>query len=241
MKENRELVGWGVVCTWASGLAMIAPLVFYFYVLPNAGSSPTLAADPAAFLPWMAAQGGPRTALWWIVAAAFVLMLLGVPMGLRVRLAGHRGRDIPARTVEAAAWISERAGVIGCFTIVLACLMLAAGEPALARAYVGATPDAQAGIVATYEWQRLAIALLFDVLGFAMVGLWIGIGSAAGLGSKRLPKVLGGLGIATGLLCLCVAIGYLFKIDWLGELGLGAAAFVALPIWLIWLGTALSK
>ena len=241
MKENRELVGWGVVCAWAAGLAMIAPLVFYFYVLPNAGSSPTLAADPAAFLPWMAASGSSRTALWWIVAAAFVLMLLGVPMGLRVRLSGRRGRDIPAPVVEAAAWISERAGAIGCFAIVLACLMLAAGEPALARAYVQAEAQAQPGIVATYEWQRLVTALLFDVLGFVMVGLWIGISSVAGLGSRRLPKALGGFGIATGLLCLCVAIGYLSKVAWLGELGLGAASFVALPVWLIWLGVALSK
>jgi hypothetical protein len=241
MKENRALVRWGATCALVSGLVMIAPLVFYFYVLPNAGSSATHAADPASFLPWMAAQGAPRVALWWIVAAAFLVMLLGAPMGLRVRLAGRSGRDIPAREIEAAAWVAERAGVIGCTAIVVACLMLAAGEPALARAYVGATPDAQAGIVATYEWQRLVTALLFDVLGFALVGVWIGTGSVAGLVSGRLPKALAGLGIAAGVLCLCVAVGYLSKVGWLGEMGLGAAAFVAVPAWLIWLGVVLGR
>jgi hypothetical protein len=241
MKENRVLVGWGAICALVSGLAMIAPLIFYFFVLPAAGSSPTHAADPASFLPWMAAQGAPRVALWWIVAAALIVMLLGLPEGLRVRLAGRRGRDIPAPAVDAAAWVAERAGVIGCLTLVLACLTLAAGEPALARAYVGAAADAQAGIVATYEWQRLVTALLFDVLGFALIGLWIGVSSVAGLRSGRLPKALGWLGVVAGVLCLCMAVGYLSKVGWLGEMGLGAASFVAVPLWLIWLGVVLGK
>ena len=60
MKENRVLVGWGSICALVSGLAMIAPLIFYFFVLPAAGSSSTHTADPASFLPWMAAQGSPR-------------------------------------------------------------------------------------------------------------------------------------------------------------------------------------
>jgi hypothetical protein len=241
VKENRTLIRWGALCALLAGLALLAPLVLYFAVLPAAGSSATHAADPASFLPWMAASGTPRVALWWIVAGAFAVTLLGVPMGLRDRLAGHRGRDIPARAVEAAAWIAERAGVVGCLALVLACLMLAAGEPALARAYVGATPDAQVGIVATYEWQRLVTALLFDVLGFALVGVWIAVSSVAGLRSRRLPRALGGFGVLTGVLCLCVAVGYLAQVGWLGEFGLGAASFVALPVWLIWLGGLLQK
>ena len=32
MKENRALVRWGALCALVSGLAMIAPLVFYFFV-----------------------------------------------------------------------------------------------------------------------------------------------------------------------------------------------------------------
>ena len=241
MKENRLLVGWGALCALGSGLAMIAPLIFYFFVLPAAGSSPTHAADPASFLPWMATRGAARVALWWFVAAAFLIMLLGVPEGLRVRLAGRRGRDIPAPVVDAAAWVAERAGVAGCLTLVLACLMLAAGEPALARAYVQAEPQVQPAIVATYEWQRLVTALLFDVLGLALLGLWIGVSSFTGMRSHRLPKALGWLGVVTGVLCLCLAIGYLSKVGWLGEMGLGAASFVAVPVWLIWLGVELGK
>ena len=254
MQGERGLIRWGGLCALVSGLTMMVPLVFYFFVLPAAGSSATHAADAASFLPWMAAHGAPRVALWWIVAASFCVILLGVPMGLRARLAGSTlGRDDLAPTGEpaaspgdptptpaaAAAWVAERAGVIGSFAVVLACLMLAAGEPALARAYVGAAPEALPGIVATYEWQRLITALLFDALGFALVGLWIAVSSVAALRLSRLPKALCGLGIAAGALCLCVAVGYLARVGWLGELGLGALAFVAVPAWLIWLGMVL--
>jgi len=238
MKENRALVGWGAVCAFVSGLVMIAPLIFYFFVLPAAGSSPTHAALPAQFLPWMAEHGRPRALLWWIVAAAFGVMLLGVPMGLRARSAEL---EDPAPTARAMMQIADRVGVLGCFTVVLACLMLAAGEPVLARAYVRAAPEVQPAIVATYQWQRLVTALLFDVLGFTLVGAWIAAGCAAGLRARKLPAALGGVGIMTGLLCLCVAAGYLLKVRWLGEMGLGAVSFVAVPVWLIWLGVTLIK
>lgn len=241
MKENRALVHWGALCALGSGLAMIAPLILNFFVLPAAGSSATHAADPASFLPWMAENGTPRVALWWIVAAAFALILLGVPMGLRDRLAGRRGRDIPAPLIEAAAWVAERAGVIGCLSIVLSSLALAAGEPALARAYVRAEAQLQPAIVATYEWQRLVTALLFDVFGFALLGLWIAASSVVALRSRRLPRALGWAGVVTGVLCLCVAVGYLSQAGWLGEFGLGAAAFVAVPAWLLWLGGVLQR
>jgi hypothetical protein len=242
-KENKVNVHrvqerWGAICALVSGVAMIAPLVFYFFVLPAAGSSPTHAAVPAQFLPWMAEHGRPRVLLWWIVAAAFGMMLLGVPMGLR---AWSEELEDPAPTARAMMRIAERAGVLGCFTVVLACLMLAAGEPVLARAYVRAASQVQPGIVAIYQWQRLVTALLFDVLGFALVGVWIAAGSAAGLRARKLPAALGGVGIAAGLLCLCVAVGYLLKVSWLGEMGLGAVSFVAVPIWLIWLGVTLIK
>jgi hypothetical protein len=97
------------------------------------------------------------------------------------------------------------------------------------------------GVVATYEWQRLVTALLFDVLGFTLIGVWIAVSSVAGLRSHRLPRVLGWLGVVTGGLCLCLAAGYLSKVGWLGEMGLGAASFVAVPVWLIWLGAVLGK
>ena len=43
------------------------------------------------------------------------------------------------------------------------------------------------------------------------------------------------------MLNLCVAIGYVTQIGWLGETGLGALAFLALPAWLIWLGIVFVK
>ena len=237
MAEKGSSNRWGAFCAIASGIVFLVPLVFYFYLLPAAGSSATHAADPASFLPWMAAQGGTRIALWWTVCLTFILVLLGVPMTLRARL-----RDLG----PTAAQVAELAGILGSLAIVLACLMLAAGELPLAQAYVAAGEEARLAIVATYQWQRLATALIFDVFGFAMLGVWVVVNSVVGLradGSPGggLPKVLGWFGIVTGVLSLCVAIGYVTKIGWLGESGVGMLAFVALPAWLIWLGIVLAR
>ena len=65
------------------------------------------------------------------------------------------------------------------------------------------------------------------------------VGSAGGLRSGGLPKGIGWFGVVAGLLSLCVAAGYVTKIGWLGETGLGTLAFVAVPAWLIWLGVVL--
>jgi hypothetical protein len=237
MKEKGYLNRWGAICAIASGIMFLVPLVFYFYLLPAAGSSATHAADPVSFLPWMAAQGGTRVALWWTVCLTFVLVLLGVPMALRARLV-----DLG----PTAAQVAELAGLLGALAIVLACLMLAAGELPLAQAYVAAGEEARVAIVATYQWQRLATALIFDVFGFAMLGVWVVVSSVVGLradGSSGggLPRALGGFGVVTGVLSLCVAIGYVTKIAWLGESGVGMLAFVALPAWLIWLGVVLAR
>jgi hypothetical protein len=82
----------------------------------------------------------------------------------------------------------------------------------------------------------LATALLFDVLGFLLLGVWIFVSSVAGFRSGGLPKGIGWFGMGAGLLCFSVATGYVTKIEWLGETGLGALAFLAVPAWLIWLG-----
>jgi hypothetical protein len=232
MTEKSTLVRWGALCAIVSGAIFMVPLLFYFYLLPAAGSSATHAADPASFLPWMAVHRGMRVALWWMVCLTFLVLLLGVPFALRAKLAPFS---------PTTAQVAERAGILGSLAIVLACLMLAAGELPLARAYVEANEEARLAIVATYEWQRLATALIFDVFGFAMLGVWIVASSVVGLRPGRLPKALAWFGVVTGVLNLCVAIGYVTKIGWLGETGVGALAFLALPAWLIWLGIALWK
>jgi hypothetical protein len=227
MTDKDQWTRWGAVSAIVGGLVFLVPLVFYFYLLPAAGSSATHAQDPASFLPWMAAHGGIRVALWWTVCLAFVVVLLGVPFALRRKLADSG--PTPAQ-------VAELAGVLGAFSIILASLALAAGEMPLAQAYVAASAEARPAIVATYEWQQLVTALLFDVLGFFLLGVWILVSSAASLRCGGLPKAIGWFGVVTGLLSLCVAIGYVTEITWLGELGLGALAFLAVPAWLIGLG-----
>jgi hypothetical protein len=180
----------------------------------------------------MAVHGGVRVALWWTVCLAFLVVLFGVPFALRRKL---------ENLSPTAAQIAELAGILGPFAIILASLILAAGELPLAQAYVEAGEEARTAIVAVYEWQRLTTALLFDVFGFSMLGVWILVGSVVGLRFAGLPKGISWFGIVTALLSLSVAIGYITKIRWLGETGLGALAFLAVPAWLIWLGIVFWK
>ena len=232
MTKTNTLIRWGAGCAIVAGLAFLVPLVFYFYLLPAAGSSATHAQDPSSFLPWMAVHGNIRVALWWIVCLPFLVTLLGVPFALRRKLESLS---------PTAAQIAELAGILGIFTIILASLILAAGELPLAQAYVEASEEARPAIVAIYEWQRLATALLFDVLGFFLLGVWIFVSSVAGLRSGGLPKGISWFGLVAALLDFPVATGYITKIGWLGETGLGGLAFLAVPAWLIWLGILLSR
>jgi hypothetical protein len=232
MTDKDTLMRWGSVCAIASGAVFLVPLVFYFYLLPKAGSSATHALDPSSFLPWMALHGSVRVALWWTVCLAFLIVLLGVPFALRRKL---------EKFSPTAAQIAELAGILGAFTIILASLLLAAGELPLAQAYVEANEGARFAIVAIYEWQRLATAILFDVFGFFLLGVWIFASSIAGLRTGGLPKGVSWFGVAAALLSFSFATGYITKIKWLGETGLGALAFLAVPAWLIWLGVAFWK
>jgi hypothetical protein len=230
MKAHSSSIRWGAICAIAAGIGFLVPLSFYLYFLPAAGSSATHAQNPASFLPWMASRGGVRVALWWLTSLTFVIVLLGIP---------HALREVLRDRAPSLAQVAELAGILGSFTLVLASLMLAAGELPLARAYIQAGDAARPAIVATYEWQRLVTALLFDVLGFFLLSVWITASSVAGLLCNRLPKVLGWFGMATGLLTLCFVIGYVAHIRWLGELGIGALSLLAMPAWMIWLGVVL--
>ena len=54
-----------------------------------------------------------------------------------------------------------------------------------------------------------------------------------------LPRGVSWLGIVAALTCFSFAIGYASGIKWLGEMGIDALAFLAVPAWMIWLGLAL--
>jgi hypothetical protein len=87
----------------------------------------------------------------------------------------------------------------------------------------------------------LATAILFDVFGFFLLGVWILLSSVVGLRSGGLPKGVSWFGIAASLLCFSFVTGYVTKIGWLGEMGIGALAFLTVPAWLIWLGIVFWK
>ena len=230
MSKPDVAARWGGVCAIAAGVTFLVPLTFYFYFLPAAGSSATHAQDPASFLPWMAAQGTLRAGLWWATCFPFLIALFGAPSALK---------KVLKPSSPTAAKTAELAGILGLFTLLLACLMLAAGEMPLAQAYVAAGEEARPAIVAVYEWQRLVTALLFDVFGFFLLGVWVSVSSVAGLFSGTLPRVLGWFGIVASLTIFSFVVGYVTDIRWLGELGIGALAFLTLPVWMIWLGIVL--
>lgn len=229
---NRVLVRWGAWCAILAGIGWVAPVFFYFYLLPAAGSSSTHAQDPASFLPWMIEHGGLRVALWWTTSIPLLIALFGIPLALRERLRGYS---------PCASIVSALSGVFGLFTLLLAALMLAVGELPLARAYLEAGAEGRTAIVAAYEWQRLVTAILFDALGLFLVGAWILVSSLAGLRRGGLPKGCAWFGAITGIIAIAFVTGYVTGIGWLGEGGIGMAAFAAIPMWMIWLGIALLR
>jgi hypothetical protein len=230
MSKPDVTTRWGAVCAITAGAAFLVPLTFYFYFLPAAGSSATHAQDPASFLPWMAEHGTVRVALWWTTWLPFLVALFGVPSALKKALKSSS---------PTAATTAELAGILGLYTLLLACLMLAAVEMPLAQAYVAANEGTRPAIVAVYEWQRLVTALLFDTFGFFLLGVWVLVSSVAGSRSGKMPRGLGWFGSVTALTAFSFALGYAAGIRWLGELGIGALAFVTLPVWMIWLGVVL--
>jgi hypothetical protein len=98
----------------------------------------------------------------------------------------------------------------------------------LARAYVDTSAEARPAIVATYEWQRLVTALLFDVFGFCMLSVWTLVSSLTRLHSGRLPKGLGWFGIASGVPDASFALGFVTRLSWLGESGIGMLSLLAM-------------
>ena len=108
MNNKDQFRRWGGISAIASGVIFLVPLIFYFSLLPAAGSSATHAKNPSSFLPWMAAQGDLRIALWWIVCVAFMLMLFGTPSALK---------SILRETNPVSGRISELAGVLGAWAV----------------------------------------------------------------------------------------------------------------------------
>lgn len=232
VRENRSVGLWGGVCAIFAGAGWFVPVFFYFYLLPAAGSGPTHAQHPVEFLPWMMEHGSLRVALWWTTAVPLLIALLGVPLAVRGRL-----KSVGGYSADAAAL----AGILGFLVLLIAALMLAVGEMPFAAAYADAGEGARPAIIAAYEWQRLATAILFDVLGIFLMGIWILLCSAAGLRCGGLPRCGSVFGLATSALCFLFVAGYLTDVGWLGEGGVGMASFLAIPAWILWMGITLVR
>lgn len=96
------------------------------------------------------------------------------------------------------------------------------------------------------------LAGLVESFGFGLFGLWLVGLSRSMASSGRWPRLLATLGFATGILLiigLIVAPGIVMGLDdmgsapwwvWVGFVG-WLGIFVLLPIWSIWLGTALRR
>jgi len=227
---------WGTLSAITAGIMLLVAVLLILIVLPATGSSSDHAMHPEQFLPWMAEKGGVRVLVWWIVAIPFFVAALGIPDVLK---------QITFEDAPLLSQLAAKVATIGLLVCAFSSLALAAGERPLAQSYVTAQDqglfELQQSLIAFYTWQRLVIALLFDFLGFFLVGLWVMGSSLTGLKTANLPRTFCLFGVVTGLLCWSFAFGYVLQISWLGEFGLGGLAFIALPVWLFWLGICLHR
>lgn len=215
-----------------SGLLWGVTMVFYFILLPLAGSSATHAAFPEQFLPWMVERGGIRVALWIVSALIFLINMIFVPLTLRERL--FYGNALFSK-------ISTMVGVLGFFSVVVSALILAAGEMPLARAYVEGSPQLKESILHLYYWQKITTAYIFDFLGFMLLAVWLLSSNLIGLYYKTISRALGGLGIIGSLTAFCFAVGYIIGLGWLGERGIGLISFILIPAWTVLCGISLLR
>jgi hypothetical protein len=150
---------------------------------------------------------------------------------------------------------------IGASGVLAVAFVLATQASGLGRSSVGgvilsALAVLGAALVVVGAWLVISdttgflLAGLVESFGFALFGFWLVGLNRSMASSDRWPRLLPKLGVATGILLiigLIVAPGILMGLDdmdsapwwvWVGFVG-WLGIFVLLPIWSIWLGTAL--
>ena len=174
--------------------------------------------DPAAKLALLVTHQGSLYAFNLLAYVVFGLVLTVLALALHDRLTG----DSPVLARVIAGW-----------GIIWSGLLIASGTIAnMGMAYV-VDLQVQDAAGAAAAWQL--IETIADGLGGAggeaLGGPWVLLVSVAGLRSKRLPRALNWLGLATGI------VGLVSNVPLLRE---STAAFGLLQIlWFIWLGIVL--
>lgn len=176
--------------------------------------------DPAAKLALLVAHQGSLYAFNLLAYVVFGLVLTVLALALHDRLAG----ETPAMARVVAGW-----------GIVWSCLLIASGTASnmgmeyVVRLHVTDT----AGAAAAWQTIEAMVNGLGGAGGEALGGPWVLLVSLAGLSSRRLPRALNWLGLATGV------VGLASNIPPLRE---SAAVFGLLQIvWFVWLGIVLLR
>jgi hypothetical protein len=152
---------------------------------------------------------------------------------------------------------------IGASGVLVVAFVLAIRASGLDRSSVGgvilsALAVLGAALVVVGAWLVISdttgflLAGLVESFGFALFGFWLVGLSRSMASSSRWPRLMPTLGFATGILLiigLIVAPGIVMGLDdmdsapwcvWIGFVG-WVGIFVLLPIWSIWIGTALRR
>lgn len=205
------------------GFLWVIPMVFYFVLLPPIAIDPTYVMEPQVFLPWMAESGTIRRLLWGFNSIIILLNMTFVPTLIKEYL----GDRFPAFSN-----IASIVGILGLFTLLMASLILVAEEMPLARLYLAASPQEKVNIEHIYLWQMNFTNILFDFLGFILIGFWIFISTVIIFLSKHGSKLLIGVGVIASLSAFAFSFGWFFQIGWLGDRGIGLSSFVIMPLWI---------
>ena len=205
----------GGIAAFYLAAAYLAAIPYFLLVLDY----PSVA-DPASKLALLVEHQGSLYAFNILAYVAFGLVLAVLALALHDRL---KGGTLPMARVV-AGW-----------GLIWSCLLIASGTVNnLGMEYVvGLHSKDAAGAASAWQVIESMVDGLGGAGGEALGGPWVLLVSLAGLRSKRLPRALNWLGLATG------AVGLASNVPPLRE---SAAAFGLLQIlWFVWLGIVLLR
>lgn len=222
---TRRIEGFGAVCAILLGLTHFATGTTYMRLPPDQQAG---GADPGRFLASVATEPASITLLWVLLAGTGFLGF-GVVSAMQQRVQHvHEGL---ARWATALGYLAFAVTTVHFVRFVVL-------VPEHAQAYAAAEGAAQSAFARAFALAGLTGG---ELLTFGVTGIWALTIATLAIRGGALPRALGFVGLAVGVLYLVGASGYALRIPLMVSIGAGLGGVVMAPIWYIGVGLVLRR
>jgi hypothetical protein len=223
--NGKSILRMGGTCSVLVGVSYLVAGLTYL-LLPQAQRGGTLLHDTGRFMMSLA-QGGTFITIQHVAEGLGGLIGIGLVLAV-----------IEITSPLESGWtrlLNVMAG-FGFAVTALDNLRISVVEPLRAAAYVTGDPATRAAVVATKCFVSVDPVMW---LSFGLVGSWVFFVSYLGMRRLRFPRLLGVVGMATGVFYFFIEAGTLLKNELVIAITAGVGALVLGPVWYIWLGRIL--